>query len=92
VWQYIWIPLPIKAIAATKVGLFLKENFEDLAPIWGVIYFLRVRVAMPVGKQLMSPVFEQMTRGTPCIDLENRTDKLNGQIMAIGNTQLTLQP
>ncbi len=92
VWQNIRIPGPVKAIVAFGVWTQLKDWIASLNPIWGMMCFLNFNVAMPVGKRLMSPVFEQMSRDTPCIDVASRTHKLNEHIMAIGNTQLTFQP
>ena len=77
------------------VGLWArveKDLKPYLDPIWGAICLFHVKVAVPVGKRLMSPVLEQMTRDAPCIDLASRTDKLNEHVMAIGNTQLIFQP
>ena len=89
--KFVWQNRAIKAIVAYGVWTHLKELFSKFDPIWGMIGFFHVNVAFPVGKRLMTPVFEHMTLDTPCIDLASRTDKLNEHIMAIGNTQLTFQ-
>jgi hypothetical protein len=91
VWQNV-IPGPVKVIVAYGVWTQLKGWISSLEPVWGVLCCVHVNVAMPVGKRLMSPVFEQMSRDTPFIDLTSRIHKLNENIMAIGNTQLTFQP